>query len=110
MLSQPASRPLRFDCGFAGERSVPGEFGSLPCPKPVTREQMASFLARALDLPAMSSNFFPDDDASIHHGAINRLASAGITGECNASVGWYCPTLTVTREQMAAFIYRGFAP
>jgi hypothetical protein len=86
---------------------APGLF----CPKdPVHRDQMASFLARALKLPATNLTFFTDVQDNIHEGAINRLAASGITGGCNARVGWYCPKMTVTREQMAAFIYRGFAP
>lgn len=70
----------------------------------VTREQMASFLSRALSLPATSLDFFSDDESSIHEGAINRLAAAGITGGCDASR--YCPGATVTREQMASFLSR----
>ena len=75
------------------------------CPKAsVTREQMASFLARAFHLPWASSDFFGDDDASPHEGDINRVAQAGITGGCAANR--YCPSATVTREQMAAFLHR----
>ena len=70
----------------------------------VTREQMASFLTRAFDLPATSTDFFTDDNTSIHEGSINRLAASGITGGCAA--GRFCPTSNVTREQMAAFLYR----
>jgi hypothetical protein len=79
------------------------------CPKDaVTREQMASFLARALKLPATSTNYFSDDDSSIHHAAINRLAAALITGGCTATR--YCPKDLVTREQMAAFLHRALHP
>ena len=72
----------------------------------VTRDQMASFLARALNLPATGTDFFSDDEASQHEGDINRLAAAGIATGCGG--GQYCPSGTVTREQMAAFLYRGF--
>ena len=34
------------------------------------------------------------------------MAAAGITGGC--AVNRYCPSANVTREQMAAFLYRGF--
>ena len=75
------------------------------CPKAsVTREQMASFLARALQLPAATSDFFGDDNASPHQADINRVAQAGITGGC--ATNRYCPTSTVNREQMAAFLHR----
>ena len=77
------------------------------CPSgKVTRAQMASFLSRALDLPATSRDFFRDDNTSIHEGAINRLAAAGVTVGCDT--GRYCPNGTVTREQMAAFLHRAF--
>jgi hypothetical protein len=75
------------------------------CPKvTVTREQMASFIARALKLPATNADFFTDDDASQHEGDINRLAAAGITRGCTATT--FCPKVDVNREQMAAFIRR----
>ena len=73
----------------------------------VSREQMASFLARALHLPPTTADYFDDDDASMHEGAINSLAAAGITSGCTATA--YCPSNAVTREQMAAFLYRAFA-
>lgn len=78
------------------------------CPSDsVTRGQMASFLARALDLPAATRDWFSDDNGSMHEGAINRLAEAGITAGCDAS--HFCPDSKVTREQMAAFLHRSFA-
>lgn len=80
---------------------APGRF----CPRAVvTREQMASFLARAFELPATGTDYFGDDNTSIHEGDINRLALSGITGGCAA--GRFCPKAFVTREQMAAFLYR----
>jgi hypothetical protein len=78
------------------------------CPdNPVTREQMATFLDRALELPATSLDPFTDDEASPHEPAINRLAASGITAGC--APARYCPKGTVTREQMASFLARGFA-
>ena len=77
------------------------------CPSAtVTREQMASFLQRALHLPATSRDFFDDDETSQHEGAINALAASGITGGCGT--GRYCPRAPVTREQMASFLVRAF--
>ncbi len=70
----------------------------------VTREQMASFLARALRLPATTRDYFTDDETSIHEGDINRVAQAGITGGCDANR--YCPRSSVTRAQMASFLAR----
>lgn len=83
--------------------------GGVFCPADlVTREQMASFLARALALGAPSADYFTDDEQSPHENDINRLAEAGITNGCGG--GRYCPAPGVTREQMAAFLYRALAP
>ncbi|MGI8514158.1 MAG: glycoside hydrolase family 26 protein [Acidimicrobiia bacterium] len=79
------------------------------CPNaPTTREQMASFLVRALQLPASTFDYFGDDEGSIHEADINALAQAGITSGCTATT--YCPGASVTREQMAAFLHRALAP
>jgi hypothetical protein len=77
------------------------------CPDdPVTREQMATFLDRALELPATTQDPFTDDEGSQHEPAINRLAASGITSGC--APARYCPKGHVTREQMASFLARGF--
>ena len=81
--------------------------GTRYCPRSaVTREQMASFLVRALRLPASSRDFFTDDETSQHERSINALAAAGITGGCSATK--FCPKSSVTRGQMAAFLHRAF--
>jgi len=98
-IHEPAINAIRdagvtFGCGT-----------NLYCPhSPVTREQMASFLARALQLDAVTDDFFTDDESSIHEGDINSFAAEGITTGCGG--GHYCPTGLVTREQMAAFLHR----
>jgi len=78
------------------------------CPQnTVTREQMAAFLARALDLPQTSTDYFIDDNGSVYEPDINSLAAAGITKGCNPPDNdRYCPTDAVTRQQMAAFLRR----
>jgi hypothetical protein len=70
----------------------------------VSREQMASYLARALGLPGTATDYFGDDSASMHQADINRVAAAGIASGCGG--GSYCPGALVTREQMAAFLHR----
>ena len=78
------------------------------CPNgKVTRAQMATFLARALKLPATSRDFFGDDAGNKHEDRINRLAASGITSGCGNNR--FCPNGTVTRGQMAAFLRRGLA-
>ena len=69
---------------------------------------LASFLVRALDTPLTEVDFFDDDDGAPHEDAINSLAAAGVVTGCAERV--YCHTGTVTREQMAAFLYRAFGP
>ena len=72
---------------------------------PVTRQQMASFLVRALELPPTSTDFFTDDETSVHESDINSLAASGITSGCGPNV--FCPAQPVSREQMASFLVRG---
>jgi hypothetical protein len=84
---------------------------TLYCPKGVvTREQMASFLVRFIDrylrpaIPLTSEDFFVDDDSSVHEGAINRLAAAGLAAGC--APGRFCPRTIVSRAEMASFLAR----
>ena len=77
------------------------------CPSdPVSREQMASFLVRALELPAAQVDYFVDDDGSYHEASINALRLAGITRGCRLGPDRFCPTDPVSREQMASFLTR----
>ncbi len=90
---------------------------------PVTRGQMASFIARAIDTandlentpgladlaPHDGNNDFTDVTAgSVHLAAINRLADAQIVrgGPGGRPVTAFGPDLEVTRAQMASFINR----
>lgn len=77
------------------------------CPtRSVTREQMAAFLVRALDLDATSGARFRDVVSdSTFSGAIDRLVTAGITLGCS-EVDQFCPRRDVTRAEMAAFLVR----
>ncbi len=79
----------------------------LYCPSAVvTREQMASFLVRALDLPDGSASF-TDLGTSVHTADIGALATAGVTRGCNPPTNdMFCPQDPVTREQMASFLAR----
>jgi hypothetical protein len=70
----------------------------------VTREQMASFLTRGFGLAGAATDYFSDDTGSIHEPDINAVAQATITLGCAPAV--YCPAGPVTREQMAAFLFR----
>ncbi|MGQ0608748.1 MAG: FAD-dependent oxidoreductase [Chloroflexota bacterium] len=70
----------------------------------VTRGQMAAFLGRAFNLRWTAHDYFTDDDTSIFNGDINRLAASGITAGCGGTR--FCPKNLVSREQMAAFMWR----
>ena len=51
--------------------------------------------------------YFRDDELSVHEVNIDKIAAAGITRGCNPPVNdKYCPTKSVTRGQMAAFLRR----
>ena len=79
---------------------------------PVTRAQMASFIARLIErsegrLPAAPRGTFRDLPAGgAHNGAVEALAAAGIVR--GTSGGVYAPERTVTRAQMASFLVRAF--
>jgi S-layer family protein len=81
----------------------------LYCPSAsVSREQMAVFVLRTLDqtlIPAACAppNLFLDvPETSPFCPWIEELARRGVVGGCGN--GLFCPTASVTREQMAVFI------
>jgi hypothetical protein len=82
------------------------------CPQsPVTRAQMAVFLTKArhpvsCTYPATGAVFTDVPSNYWAGGFIEELWHEGVTGGCGA--GLYCPENSVTREQMAAFLVRGF--
>lgn len=79
------------------------------CPKEtVTRETMAAFLVRALNLTENTHPGFRDVAAGTTFAEdIGRLATAGITRGCNPPLNdLFCPENDVTRETMAAFLVR----
>ena len=83
------------------------------CPSnPVTRAQMATFLARALELeaPPQPAGFDDVDPSSAHAANIEALYAAQITTGCTRDRLAYCPSNPVTRAQMAAFLHRALKP
>lgn len=101
-----STSPFRADIEWLADSGITaGCSASQFCPAAaVTRDQMASFLARALGLEAAGWDFFTDDAYSIHEPDINRVAQADVTDGCSPS--WFCPRAVVTRGQMAAFLVR----
>jgi len=91
--------------GIAAAGITTGCGPGLYCPgSPVTREQMATFLARALKLSPVTVGPFGDIGGSTHSDNINAIAAAGITTGCTPSA--FCPAQPVTRDQMATFLVR----
>ena len=95
-----AEADITFGCDSTGE---------IYCPNVVlNRAQMASFLARALNLDPVSSGPFTDlNGAPTHAQNINAIAADGITLGCDSTGTRYCPYNTVTRAQMGSFLTRG---
>jgi hypothetical protein len=85
----------------------------LYCPTDtVTREQMAAFLIRAkgeFNPPTPPSQRFNDvPPSNPFYKFIDRMAVLNITQGCSGNPPLYCPSATVTRSQMAAFLVRAF--
>jgi hypothetical protein len=77
----------------------------------VTREQMAGFLARLIEvsggrLPADAPDAFHDDDESVHEDTINKLAAAGVLA--GKGDGRFDPTGEVSRAQLATFLVKAY--
>ncbi len=80
------------------------------CPRdPVTREEMAAFIRRAERLPGAPEPFRDVASTDTFARDIGAIAAEGITRGCNPPVNdRFCPRDVVTRQQMAAFIVRGW--
>ena len=71
----------------------------------VSRAQMASFLARAMELDPVPGDRF-DDVSGVHEGNINAIAEEGVTLGCDQAGTLFCPDDSVRRDQMASFLGR----
>lgn len=98
MIDSIAEAGITSGCDPAGTRYCPADA--------VGRGQMATFLSRALELPAASRDFFRDDNGTTHEDAINRIAEAGIT--TGFADGTFRPSESLPRDQMASFLARAF--
>lgn len=77
------------------------------CPNdPVSREQIAAFLRRALEssIPTGKPTQFSDVSSSTFASDIAWLSATGITRGCGSEK--FCPSEPVTREQLATFLTR----
>ncbi len=75
---------------------------------PVTRAELASFMARAMDLPATDTDFFTDDNGLSREADINRAAAAGLFVGCGPAK--FCPNSKVARGSMATILVHALAP
>jgi uncharacterized protein YkwD len=71
----------------------------------LTREQLSTFFARALQLEPVPTTF--SDVGTTHGGNVGALQKAGIVNGCGATT--FCPSQRITRQQTASMIARNFA-
>ncbi|HET9528976.1 MAG TPA: NF038122 family metalloprotease, partial [Blastocatellia bacterium] len=95
---------LQITLGCGGGNYCPGD--------PVLRDQMAAFIIRALHEPGYTpptpamQRFADVPPTNPFYAHIEEMAVRQITLGCGG--GNYCPTLAVSRGQMAAFLVRAF--
>lgn len=99
---QPAS-----DVAWATDHVLgPGESATVGGVTLTVLERSGARFLLAVEGASVSERFV-DDDGNPHEAAIEAIAAAGITNGCNPPViDRYCPSLPVTRAQMAAFLLR----
>ena len=83
------------------------------CPdEPLKRWQMAVWLVRILDgadpAPVAESRFQDVDAAQAWAALVGRLAELEVTVGCRSEPLQFCPGTSVSRAQMAVFLYRAF--
>jgi uncharacterized protein involved in high-affinity Fe2+ transport len=76
------------------------------CPhRPVSRQEVASFLQRSLGLSNASTTWFFDVGGT-HADAVQSLGEAGISNGCDPLGLRFCPTQGLERAQMASVLAR----
>jgi hypothetical protein len=108
-LNDHDTTPYAPDIDWAAEQRIAGNCDAdMFCTyDPITRAQLASYLARALDLPPSDTDFFTDDNGNAREADINRAAAAGLFAGCAANK--FCPSGTITRGSMATVLVRAMA-
>ena len=98
--------PIEADAAWAFQSGLTGGCRvNLLCPNdPVTRAELASWLARAFGSPATANDYFTDDETSTREGDINRATAAGITTGCGPTT--YCPRAIASRGALATYLVR----
>lgn len=106
----PAGHPYAGDINAIAEAGVAQGFndGTFRPDEPVSRAQMATFLSNAVGLDDQPGHYFDDvDPTGPHAPKINAIAERQITSGCKGGKR-YCPTLPVSRAQIATFIVNAF--
>lgn len=108
----PAAHRGNVDCAY--QTGITGGFsdGTYRPAGRVTRDQMAAFIARTLDmsrvdLPPAGDQGFTDVAGNTHEDDINRLAAADIVEGFQDNR--FHPGRRVTRDQLASFVLRAVA-
>ena len=78
------------------------------CPhSPLTREQLATILVHAFEVPPAPTDVTYFDDLGATHGdAVRALAEAGVSSGCGDRPTSFCSSSTVTRAHGAMFLAR----
>ena len=93
-LTELHARGLLYGCGYRQA-----------CPQRLmNRGEVAALFARVLALPPASKDYFSDDNGHLFEGAINKIASAGITTGCFP--GRFCADRMLTRAEFATMTVR----
>jgi all-beta uncharacterized protein/S-layer family protein len=108
----PENHPYYKEIGKLVARGVTlgygnGDYGPS---NPVPREQMATFIVRAIGMPnpppPLSQRFNDVPPSNIFYAFIEQIAVLNITVGCSSSPPLYCPSSNVTHEQMSALILK----
>jgi len=108
----PSTHPFFTFIGKFSARGISAGCGNSNfCPdSPVSREQMAIFVERAMGIfvpPVPAQQTFTDvGPTRFSFPFIQDFVARGITAGCALNPPMYCPDFSVTREQMALFIER----
>ena len=103
-----AATPHAGAIGAVSAAGIVGGFrdGTFRPGEPVTRGQMATFLARSLDLDERRPRFADVPASHPHAGSIGAIQEAGITN--GGADGRYQPAAPLRRDQAASLIARAF--
>ena len=74
---------------------------------PTTRAELASFMAKVMNLPPTDTDFFTDDNGTAHEADINRAAASGLFLGCHPTT--FCPNGKIAKDAMAVVLARALS-